>query len=187
MYYTATFGDFNNDGVIDLVSGSQGNNDVSGGMSLLLGESATVFSGVEWLTDINDAGGQIGGDGMITGDFTNDGLVDLLYFTSTFSVREGRGDGSFGPPQWALPNIAGHTNPVRTADFDNDGTLDLVFVGLGGVFGNYDSGFHVALGLGDGTFSYYTRHVTPTGGPYDLQVQDFNEDGLPDVLVSSHA
>ena len=183
-YYSTTFGDFNNDGVLDLVSGALQWAEC-GGLSLLLGESATVFSGAEWLIDVNDAGGQVGGDGMIVGDFTNDDLIDLLYFTNTFSVRSGNGDGSFGPPQWALPGIAGGTAPVRTADFDQDGTLDLVFVGIGGAFGNYDSGFHVALGHGDGSFSFYGKHITPTGGAYDIQVQDLNEDGLPDLVVGT--
>ncbi|MFN8534452.1 MAG: FG-GAP-like repeat-containing protein [Dehalococcoidia bacterium] len=124
------------------------------------------------------------------GDVTGDGRIDLVsnVFQAGLQVRPGGGDGSFGaaivtPP---TPNLngAGALGPIRLADFDKDGALDIL------TFGN-SFGFQgaiVTFGAGNGVFTA-TRTLTftlATGlGNTNALVGDLNSDGFQDVVVAA--
>lgn len=67
-------------------------------------------------------------------------------------------------------------NSLKTADFNNDGRVDVVTTNRS------TGGSTVAYGLGDG--SLWTPFSLPSGGrPTDAVAADFNDDGRPDIAV----
>jgi YD repeat-containing protein len=190
--HSVIFGDFNNDGVLDLVSAA-GHGYSSGHLSLLLGDSATQFSGVELINGQPSVWSDA--YGVVAEDFNNDGRQDVLCYgavvgsPATFYVQLGQGDGSFGPPMAALPRVSGPgefyaDGGVRSADFDHDGNLDLVFLATDGVQSGPPPRGLIAFGHGDGTFSL-NQVLSPESAatPQDVEIADFNEDGFVDLAV----
>ena len=114
------------------------------------------------------------------GDFNGDGFPDLAVVgraggNPAVYVLLGLGDGTFGT---AVPYKAGRDAwNVTTADFNNDGKLDLVIT---------DTTYHhvnILLGNGDGTFQPPTSFSNPNAA--NVGVGDFNGDGQLDLLVSN--
>jgi hypothetical protein len=82
-----------------------------------------------------------------------------------------------------LPNIpVNFTGGMLTADFNNDGKMDLAGVD------NLNSAVEISLGNGDGTFSSYQSYQVGNSGA-SLQVglvaADFNKDGILDLAVTN--
>jgi hypothetical protein len=114
--------------------------------------------------------------GVSVADFNGDGNLDIAscsqYTSSKVEVRFGRGDGTFGS---ATDYAMGPSYFLTSADFDNDGDLDLV-VGNGGqlvVLRNNGSGVFTALR------SFRTGDDVRTIVPADI-----NGDGNLDVVVA---
>jgi hypothetical protein len=103
-----------------------------------------------------------GPQGVAVGDFTGDGLPDLIINGQTREVRPGLGGGGFGSPISNPPG--GWVDAV--ADFNGDGRFDIHSWGS------------VLLSLGDGTF---TEPIGSTGNA--RAVGDFNGDGRMDVAA----
>jgi hypothetical protein len=185
-------GDFNGDGVPDLVVANQGtfenltySDDSS--VSVLLGKGDGTFQAAQ-----SFAAGS-GPFSVAIGDFNGDGIVDLavanyLYPHSTVSILLGKGDGTFGAAQsYAVGVVLGggdYATSVAVADFNGDGRLDLAvasserdalasagFVSV--LFGNGDGTFQDAQNYGVGFF------------PNSVAVGDFNGDGHPDIAVAN--
>jgi len=117
-------GDFNGDGVLDLLAGD----------NLFLNAGNGEFA---QLTNVPF--------GEVTGDFNGDGVLDLAAPNgNSISVELGNGDGSFtaktGQPTSANPNV-----DLITADFNGDGILDLAVI-------DSTNAVSIWLGKGDGTF-----------------------------------
>jgi hypothetical protein len=159
-------GDFNEDGVPDLIAG------FFDGVEVLLSDGRGGFSnGVP----IYAAGAQP--FAVVTGDFNKDGWLDVATAnpqTNDVSILLGDGTGGLTPPSrfsaglqpWALV----------AADFDNDGRLDLAVADL--------SGESVSILLGDGS-GRLGPPISYSVGPYPraLAVGDFDGDGKPDLAV----
>ncbi|MDZ4848723.1 MAG: FG-GAP-like repeat-containing protein [Pirellulaceae bacterium] len=118
-----------------------------------------------------------------TGDFNNDGIVDLWSATYQAPSRTwlGLGDGSFAAPFVATPNLAsGFIDKGFVGDFDQDGNLDVFWLGRGGVQNGPDAKFVAALGNGDGTF---TITYNPLSSTNIVVPGDFNGDGYLDFVA----
>jgi hypothetical protein len=115
---------------------------------------------------------------MVTGDFNEDGKVDLVVGNSGagLSILPGKGDGTFGSP---IPFGSG-LSPlgIAAADLNHDGKLDLATVN-GSQFSDVVS---VLLGNGDGTFDAPVNYKVGIG-PTTVTAADMNQDGNPDLVV----
>ena len=167
-------GDFNNDGIPDIVTGNNGGS--SGyGVSVQLGNGDGRFQ-----TPKNSALG-IGTFDMAVGDFNGDGKLDVAlagYVSSTQGVLQimlGNGDGTFRKGQTF--NLSLIPSSVAAGDFNNDGKTDLA-VALNQVV--------IYKGAGNGTFTQAASIPVGTQTPLQqVRVADFNADGKPDLAVSN--
>lgn len=180
-----TTGDFNDDGIPDLVVV----NLFSQNASVLLGNGdGTFLSATNYTVGINPY--------CITGgDFDGDGITDLAIANNTNSTvsillgtedtaRPGFGDGTFGP-QATFPTGGGPIS-LSSGDFNDDGILDLVTADfdsdtLSLLLGNPDAS---DPSVGDGTFAAPVSYPV-LNGPRDVMTGDFNLDGITDVAISN--
>ena len=181
--FSSATGDFNGDGIVDIVS----TNEASNSVSVILGNVDGGFH-----APVGYATGPAP-TAVMTGDFNNDGILDLavtdgncayqevgtagaelLCNAGTVSILLGNGDGSFQAPL-DYPTGKG-PSALATADLNGDGKLDLAIVN------GQDGTVSVLLGRGDGTFQ--TQVVYNTPGAESLVVGDFNNDHKLDLVVS---
>ncbi len=169
--------DFNNDGKLDLAAANGGSNTVS----IYLGNGTGGFNSAPNLITISNPHGVTGGD------FNNDGKQDLAvpnYIGGGFRVSIFLGDGSGGFVSAA--DISTPANPISisSADFNNDGKLDLVVTEYRSNFFTPRNTVHVFLGNGLGGFtgsdSKNTGYI-----PTSVVTGDFNNDGKQDLAVES--
>jgi hypothetical protein len=115
---------------------------------------------------------------VTVGDFTGDGVPDLVTAGATVDVLPGNGNGTFAAP---VNNFSGSTGmtAAAVADLNADGRPDLVTAdpSAGTV-----SAF---LGWGGGTLTQAAA-LTVGGYPFALAVGDFNGDGRPDAAASDY-
>jgi hypothetical protein len=182
-------GDFNGDGIPDLVSVNQFDNTVS----ILLGNMDGTFNPqVPYPTGP-------GPTAVVTGDFNGDGNLDLAVTNAncvygkggldcgpgTVSILLGNGDGSFQPHF----DYATGIDPISLAagDLNGDSKLDLAITNA------VDSTVSVLVGNGDGTFKAQVVYATAmqnfieSSGPRSEQLlvmADFNNDHKLDLAVA---
>ena len=119
-------------------------------------------------------------------DFDGDGKLDIAAFRSNdggeLNVLLGNGDGTFR----VRSHLIDYEGPLAVSDFNSDGKADLV-VELPG------NRIRLLLGRGDGSFEpgvdvgVEVPNTGALGGAQSIAVGDFNNDGLPDVVVASLA
>ncbi len=161
-------GDFNHDGVTDLVTTNIGNNS----LSMLFGNGDGTFrKQVRIPTCLQPRA-------LAPGDYNRDGLIDLaLACSGSDEVRLmfGHEAGTFG----LGPSYAVHRSPVSitNGDANGDGYLDLL-VAL------RNDKIQVLLGRGNGSFqvgAQYQYGDTPTS----IAATDLNRDGKLDLAVTN--
>jgi hypothetical protein len=165
------FGDFNNDGKLDMVVGEITS------MQIMLGNGDGTFqTGRTLQTEI------VGYDNlnepkvMVTGDFDGDGNTDIIALISYPAVIEiwyGNGDGTFQDP--VLLQLSRGYSQMASADVNGDGRPDLVFSD-----GNIIAVIH---NTGHRSFGPEVQYLAGTVGSF--VVQDVNGDGLPDIVVAN--
>lgn len=134
-------GDFNNDGIPDLIVGHE-----DGILTSFLGDGTGGFNSVQEIARLDSAGS------IAVADFDKDGILDIAvsdWRMSSVTVLLGAGKGSFRHA-WSFPLRMRGTRPhISTADFNGDRIPDLA------VIYEQDDGdtFDVMLGNGNGTFT----------------------------------
>jgi len=169
-------GDWNGDGITDLA--------VSGiGVRLMYGNGTGGRGDGTFTQGPNVATGSVPNH-LATGDFDMDGVTDLVVCnTSTNSLSVLLGNGTAGAPDGTFAAALSVTtgsgpNAVAVADYDHDGLPDLVVA-----TNSNPAGTSVMLGRGDGTFDTSQLFSTGGNGTSSIAVQDYNEDGTPDLLA----
>ncbi len=179
------YGDFNNDGNIDVMSFSAV--DAVGyaptRMRMLFGGGNGHFRNGAGLT-----GSGYNFDLVTVGDFNQDGNLDLITKAAWVTSYLGNGDGTF-----RLAEVNTHINANQTVllsgDIDGDGILDLVV----GNEANAGAGtgplsFAYLKGNGDGTFQkprniISLQDTNSCGFQGPAQLSDFNGDGKLDLAI----
>ena len=112
---------------------------------------------------------------MVVGDFTGNGIDDIIVFSKNSDQAEiflGKGNGTF--QTGTVFTVGENTYAAEAVDLDGNGILDLITTGTNG--GNV----YVQMGNGNGTFgspTHYTVMEPPAGedvGVYGLAVVGFD-------------
>src|SRR6478752_5916017 len=164
--------DLNGDGKSDLIVANFG----STTLDVFLGNGNGTFTAAGSVPAASPTFGSFGPVGIVTGDFDNDGKLDIAVAltSNAMSMLKGNGNGTF---QAAVTNIIfnfPNPNAIAATDFDGDGNLDLIIT-AGSVL--------LLRGRGDLTFQSPVAFKAQFG-PSGVVVADMNGDAHPDILVA---
>jgi hypothetical protein len=171
-------GDFNRDGIQDLVATNTSLNNVA----VLLGKGDGTFKpAVSYALNTSVNLGQAPWN-VVVGDINKDGFLDLAVASDSagsVSILQGNGDGTFKPVIY-VPTGAQQVGSVTLADFNGDGYLDLATTSAP------DNTVYILLNNGTSTIGFGTAKPNAmAGGPYYLTIGDFNRDGHPDIISAN--
>lgn len=182
--------DFDNDGNLDLVTSSWA---LEQGMHFCRNRGDGNF------TDVSDSSrlrSFTGGLNMMQTDYNNDGLKDIFvlrggwmreYGNQPNSLLKNNGDGTFTDVTKESGLLSFHPTQTATwADFNGDGWLD-VFIGNESAPGMAPHPCELYMNNKNGTF---TEAARTAGCDLTLYVKgvssgDFDNDGMPDICVST--
>jgi len=163
----AATGDFNEDGMVDVVVGTM----MQGWIDVLLNQGAgALFKTSDYFV------GEIVPD-IVVGDFDEDGHLDVVAgeLGGLNRLFRGSGAGTFSRTTLAI----GQTSGLAVGDFDADSHMDLANT-QGGYFNTVRSW----RGAGDGTFKLVST-TTVNCCPTALDLVDLDGNGTPDLIATT--
>jgi hypothetical protein len=175
----AAWGDYDNDGFIDLFVAQSGPGQSSASQFLYHNNRDGTFSRV---TDGPVAAVFSAGFGAAWGDYDNDGNLDLVLvcWDEPNYLFHNNGDGTFAEvPSEVSTDVIATSRGVTWVDYDNDGYVDLFRTA------QIDDLRRLYHNNHDGTFTRITQgdFLTVPGGFLSAAWGDYNNDGLPDLFL----
>jgi hypothetical protein len=191
-FQSVAVGDFNDDGMLDLATGTYNYDGWGSGVSILMGNGDCTFDPGPLLMEQGGMASWF----VATGDLNADDKMDLVV-TSTPNVYSGgmsgvavllgRGDGTFANAAvpWKFSDTGQPNYATVLADFNGDGKTD---VGVPTGWGS-DAVVEIYLNNGDGSLAQAGNVVTYTSNEsietVAATVGDFNGDGRLDLVAVS--
>ena len=180
--YEPLVGDFNGDGLSDIVWTKSGRSGLSAWVALGRGNGTVATARY-----FNPLAGNYSDYKPLVGDFDGDGRSDIAWTKADSSglhawVALGEGDGNLAAAEPSNPRTGASSDyKALLGDFNGDGLADIAWTK------GSSSGLraYVALGEGDGTLAAVRQSdPNPSSYFYGLQalVGDFNGDGIADLV-----
>ena len=168
-------GDFNNDSRLDIIVANYLPSNIGVFLGYGNGHFATMMT---YSTGKNSLSSDV-----TVADFNNDGRLDIAvvnYVTSNVGILCGYGNGTFANQVIFSSGYASGPRCIAVGDFNRDNQLDIAT-------GNFDANnVGILFGYGNGSFaSVITYPVGNGSAPFDISVDDFNNDNISDIAVAS--
>jgi hypothetical protein len=170
-------GDFNGDGITDLVEATSPDHNESSRhfLTVLLGQTDGTFKRVP-------SQNLIGSDprALVVGDFNGDGNPDVIVGDSSGALLEFLGDGKGNMVNAGNIATLGSVTSMAIGRFTHDGNLDLVVSDFS------SNSAIILLGTGKGSFRLAWSFQLPRRGRrFHVATADFNEDGISDLVIAN--
>jgi hypothetical protein len=172
-------GDFNGDGILDIVLTDRAQQDVI----FFLGNGDGTFTQEPASTKISTS---LPAHGVVVADFNGDGIDDVAYAIgavhqlSDLYVAIGNGDGTFQVPVVPVATQIGEF--LTAGDTNADNKQDIVASSINEPGGTQiGNSLFVLLGKGNGTFKSPVAYNSDI--PSDPHLADVNGDGIPDIIA----
>ena len=179
-YTTAVWGDYDNDGKLDLfLSTFGGENNV---LYHNINPTLPIFTKITSGAIVTDGGNS---NSCSWVDFNNDGLLDMCvtnYGQKRF-LYQNNGSGTFTKIiTGGFVNDISRTIGCQWGDYNNDGLLDVYTANNGVIVNNF---FYVNNGAGNFTKNTSLNIVADTTKSFSSAWGDYNNDGYNDLFVAS--
>jgi hypothetical protein len=165
LYLSVALGDLNDDGLLDIVAGSDG-----GGLGVWEGNGAGSWSNKPSPTASESW------PGIALGDVNGDGKLDVVTASEGLGVRVWAGNGAYGWTALESPTTSGSYRRVDLGDLNNDGKLDVV----AGTADN--TGLEVWTGDGGKSWTSFSASLPASGNYLDVALGEIDHDGFLDLV-----
>jgi hypothetical protein len=177
--FSVATGDFNGDGIADVVVGQSGNSGSTGVVVYLAKGDGTFYPGVSYGTSSQMRF-------VAVADFNGDGKLDIAATDVQAGIVQiflGNGDGTFntGAAYATDTGVSPAPQNVVIGDFNHDGNMDLAIANPN------TSSVGVLLGHGDGTFAAAASYPVTNYFPLSIATADLNGDGYLDLAVTAYS
>lgn len=170
-------GDFNGDGIADVIETTPSDEEHSGPhfLTLLLGKADGTFLRVV-------SHNQIGSDprALVAGDFNGDSKLDVIVGDGDGTLVEFLGDGKGNLVRYRKIATVGSAVSIAVGHFTHNGNADLAVSDL------ESNSTTILLGAGDGSFQQAWSFPLPQmGKEFHIAAADFNQDGVTDLVITN--